>query len=66
MWRRLKGFYPTSNPCVVCKRTGENGIEPRFGYVVCAGCSHLSPVAISAHIKLPNTEGDYYFRNIAR
>ena len=39
-------YYKTSRPCCVCSKEGNNGIEPRFGYVVCEFHSNIAPAYI--------------------
>lgn len=39
--------YPTNQPCDVCEKSGNNQLEPRFGYVVCEEHYQLSPVEVS-------------------
>lgn len=35
--------YPTNDPCDICGKIGENGIEPRFGYTTCEKHKDLPP-----------------------
>lgn len=45
-WRD-NGWYKTNAPCCVCGSKGNNGIEPRFGYVICEKHKELSPIQIN-------------------
>lgn len=38
--------YPVKDPCVVCKKTGDNKLEPRFGYVICEEHHHIPPAEL--------------------
>jgi hypothetical protein len=47
----LDNYYPTDKPCCICGKEGNNGLEPRFGYVVCEEHSKLTPVEVSDFVK---------------
>ena len=40
----LENYYPDKDrPCDICGEIGNNGIEPRFGYVTCSTHERVPP-----------------------
>lgn len=48
-WVSIKRYIPTQLPCDACGRLGDNGMNPEFGYVVCAAHAQLAQVALLAY-----------------
>jgi len=46
---QLDTFYKTDKPCCVCGKVMNNGLEPRFFYVVCQDHSYIAPAYIKEY-----------------